>query len=129
MILPDEEVIIEADKDALTKILTNLLDNGTKYAEFKLESGLEKDEVSNNIIFYTKNDGPLIDEENKDRIFEPFVRMETAQSSSGAGLGLSLCRRLAELHQGSLYIDTKLQGFNKFILTLPITQKAIQNQI
>lgn len=121
MRLPEKPIITVADKDAITKILTNLLDNGTKYAGSRLEAELQIDHNDpSQLIFYTLNDGPLIGEADKERIFEPFVRMDTAKSSSGAGLGLSLCRTLAHLHQGTLTLDRSVPGFNKFILTLPL---------
>lgn len=122
MQLPDEPVILEADKEALTKILTNLLDNGTKYADVKLEAILEVNKAAGQVIFSTINDGPQIDPMASERIFEPFVRMDTAKSSSGAGLGLSLCRTLAKLHHGSLNLDVTTEHLNKFVLTLPLWQ-------
>ena len=125
MQLPDNPVIMEADKEALTKILTNLLDNGTKYAETKLDAILEVDKNAQQIIFYTINDGPQIDPTDKQRIFEPFVRTDAAKSSSGAGLGLSLCRTLARLHKGSMILDTSASKFNKFVLTLPLRHDNI----
>jgi len=105
--------------------LTNLLDNGTKYAETKLDAILEVDKNAQQIIFYTINDGPQIDSADKHRIFEPFVRTDTAKSSSGAGLGLSLCRTLARLHKGSMILDTSERKFNKFVLTLPLRHDNI----
>ncbi|GAB3348999.1 hypothetical protein GCM10027566_04710 [Arachidicoccus ginsenosidivorans] len=122
MQLPEDSIILEADKDALTKILTNLLDNGTKYADTRLEAILTVNEATNQVIFSTINDGPIIDPMDSERIFEPFVRMDTAKSSSGAGLGLSLCRTLARLHHGSLKLDSQTATINKFILTLPLNQ-------
>lgn len=126
MHLPAEPVLLQADKDAITKILTNLLDNGTKYADYTLEAALERTSghhaQKEELIFYTLNDGPLVSDTIKERIFEPFFRMDTAKSSSGAGLGLSLCRTLAQLHQGTLVLDTSIPGFNKFVLTLPLRQ-------
>ena len=139
MVLPEAPVLNEADRDALTKILTNLLDNGTKYALSGLEAGLllradwssnrdgDAGQAPDQVIFYTINDGPLISDADKERIFEPFFRMDTAKSSSGAGLGLSLCRTLAARHQGTLKVDTSMPGFNKFVLTLPLTQRKDQN--
>lgn len=121
MHLPDKPAVTWADKDAITKILTNLLDNGTKYAASVLEAGLQTDDVDGRrLVFYTLNDGPLIDQADQQRIFEPFVRLDTAKSSSGAGLGLSLCRTLANLHGGTLTLHRSTAGFNKFILTLPV---------
>lgn len=121
MYLPGAPMHIHADRDALTKILTNLLDNATKYAAARLEAGLEFDDNdSNRLIFYTLNDGSLISEQDKERIFEPFLRLDTAKSSSGAGLGLSLCRTLATLHGGTLILDTSIPGLNKFVLSLPL---------
>ena len=120
LFLPEHEVFIKADKEAITKILTNLLDNGIKYADTKIEAHLEIDDKDNNIVFYTINDGPLILPKDTERIFEPFIRTDTAKSSSGAGLGLALCRTLVKLHHGTLNVSNLGRGLNEFILTLPI---------
>lgn len=128
MYLPQEPVYIEADKDALTKILSNLLDNGTKYAAGTLEARLQLLPDTGQVRFSTTNDGPVINEEDKHRIFDPFVRMETAQSSSGAGLGLSLCATLTKLHHGSLELETPQGAFNTFTLTLPVRQQTTESK-
>ena len=121
MRLPDEPVFLQADKEAITKILSNLLNNASKYADSFIESGLKYgDDNHQQVIFYTINDGPTLTEDDKERIFEPFFRMDTAKRSSGAGLGLALCRTLVELHGGTLRLDTSIPQLNKFVLCLPV---------
>ena len=123
--MPDEPVYLEADKDALTKILTNLLDNTAKYgvaimeAVLSVETNLQTGQPF--IQFITINDGPVISDNESKHLFEPFYRTENAKSHSGAGLGLSLCRSLVALHQGELRVDRETAFLTKFILTLPVT--------
>ena len=67
------------------------------------------------------NDGPPVPAEHRDRIFEPFARIDGARSarSGGAGLGLAIARRIARAHNGDLTLDPATEGAS-FRLTLPL---------
>lgn len=72
-----------------------------------------------------KNDGNLIPSHLKEKIFEPFYRVSGMenQTETGTGIGLSLAHSLAEMHSGSLKLDTTDAKMNTFILQLPIHQE------
>ncbi len=120
----------DVDKEAVIKILSNLLINALKNAESMIHIRLIYDP---NSAFTFKieiaNDGSLIPIELADKIFEPFFQIEDNQSSKakqGTGLGLPLAKSLAEMHHGKLTLEPKAK-LNKFTLELPIKQKeAIQ---
>lgn len=113
------------DREAVIKILSNLLNNALKYSTRSVRITLEKNASSFTIKI--ASDGAKISPENSHRIFEPFFQIRNAKSSvSGAGIGLPLARSLAELHQGRLYLDpTENESFNTFILTLPLNQEKV----
>ena len=116
----------DIDREAFTKIISNLFTNAIKYAETEIRLILEP--AGNQFQIRVINDGKLIPEEMKEKIFEPFFRIgnETgAQIQSGTGLGLPLARSLAELHGGKLYLDIfPGRQQNVFILQLPFNQSS-----
>ncbi|MCL1941937.1 MAG: response regulator, partial [Candidatus Azobacteroides sp.] len=80
---------------------------------------------ANEFIIRVINDGNHISEEMKEKIFQPFYRMDDEtgnKTNPGTGLGLPLARSLAELHHGTLYLDASSDDLNVFVLKLPIKQ-------
>lgn len=120
--LPQECFMADINQEALTKIISNLLNNGVKYASTYLRISLETDEK----VFHirTFNDGEMIPDTMKEEIFKPFVRLDKEDEvTTGTGIGLALSRSLAELHQGSLMME-KGEEVNCFCLTLPVNQDS-----
>jgi signal transduction histidine kinase len=66
------------------------------------------------------NDGFIIPEENKAQIFDSFYRIKETCNYPGTGIGLTLSRSLAEMHGGTLILDTSKKNRNVFILILPV---------
>jgi signal transduction histidine kinase len=66
-----------------------------------------------------KNDGYLIPERLKEKIFEPFFRLKETESQTGTGIGLALSLSLAHLHGGVLKLETPQNNMNVFTLKLP----------
>ena len=125
--LPPDSLWADVDREAVTKIISNLFTNAIKYAQTKIVLTLECTDDSR-LCVKVSNDGQLIPEEMKEKIFEPFFRIGDESGSSirlGAGLGLPLARSLAELHQGKLYLDLLPGLLNIFVLLLPLTQDAV----
>jgi ligand-binding sensor domain-containing protein/signal transduction histidine kinase len=110
------------DTEALNKILSNLVDNSLKYALSKVYISLIVNDDKNTFTIVVKNDGPLIPDEMRDKVFETFYRMKEAEKQSGTGIGLPLSRYLAELHKGSITLLPSEDEMNIFALVLPIHQ-------
>lgn len=109
------------DKEACTKILSNLLSNAVKYARSKIIIHIER-EGNEWFTIDIKNDGNPIPDEIKEKIFEPFFRDDSSIHKSGTGLGLPLARSLAEMHGGSLTLETSSRPLIVFRLRLPVNQ-------
>lgn len=120
--LPSKELYAFIDREAVTKILSNLFSNAVKYAKSSIIVRLSLS--ANYEAFYIDfiNDGTPISPELKDKIFEPFYRIEKDGNKPGTGLGLPLARSLAEMHNGSLRVETfnDNPGMTMFRLTLPV---------
>lgn len=109
------------DKEACTKIISNLLSNALKYAASQIIISIDYLEDSSSISLEVSNDGDNIPQEIRQQIFEPFFRGEYSVHKTGTGLGLPLARSLAEMHRGSLELaDNAL--LTTFRLCLPINQ-------
>lgn len=126
---PEQDFYAHVNREAFTKILSNLLNNAVKYAETYIHVSLQVEEHEERKGFFsvcTVNDGDLIPNEMKEAIFKPFVRFKeqrNGQMATGTGIGLALSRSLAELHHGSLVMSDKT-NVNEFCLTLPIVQAS-----
>lgn len=121
-LLPELPLQACVDREALVKIISNLLTNALKYSRaatvVKLAFAAEQ---PGNFTLMVTNDGPLIPEAEREIIFEPFYRLKDT-GQPGSGIGLSLSRTLAEYHGGTLRYQSTAEGLNRFILTLPLEQ-------
>lgn len=122
--MPMEDFYAHVNQEAFTKIISNLLNNGVKYADKYVHIYLELKNETKEFCIRTINDGVIIPDNMKEEIFQPFVRFNEKQDgkvTTGTGIGLALSRSLAELHQGSLVME-KGETSNCFCLTMPIIQ-------
>ncbi|MDV6220832.1 two-component regulator propeller domain-containing protein [Flavitalea sp. BT771] len=120
---PAADVFAMADEEALNKIFSNLFSNAVKYGQAQVFVRLlPPTNEEGNIIIEIANDGPVIPQEQKERIFEPFYRLKETIRQKGTGIGLALARSLVELHKGQLFLDDSWPGMNKFKLILPINK-------
>jgi signal transduction histidine kinase/ligand-binding sensor domain-containing protein len=127
--LPATTVYLSADAEALTKILTNLFSNAVKYAESKVVVTLytpSKDDPS--LYLDIRNDGNIIPDDMKEKIFEPFVRLKETLRQKGTGIGLALARSLTELHGGNLFCKGSEEGMNVFVLRLPMNHAMVKEK-
>ena len=126
--LPEKDFYAPVDKEALTKILSNLFNNAVKYAQSNIIAQLDIQPESNPNMFMitVSNDGTLIPKDMEEDIFKPFVQIkntDNGQRTAGTGIGLPLARSLAELHKGKLYLKNEDQIC--FCVELPITQENV----
>lgn len=124
LILPNEPMEAYVDKEAFSKIIYNLYSNAVKYADSRVEIKLCPSLKSNSTFsIRVKNDGYLIPESLREKIFEPFYRIKETEKQKGTGIGLALSRSLAQLHKGELILEEPDEGMNVFLLTLPLHQE------
>lgn len=124
--LPEEDIWAAVDKEAITKIMSNLLNNALKYARQSILVELSKDNES--FTIRVTSDGEKISPETGCRIFEPFYQIDKKEGgSNGFGIGLPLARSLAALHKGTLTLDESVgQEGNSFVLNIPLNKEGIQ---
>ena len=118
----DDQLMLQADQEAVTKIMSNLLNNARKYSEtfIKVTARTHDGLMELRVI----NDGKQIPKEKAETIFQPFTRLDDTHSLPGSGLGLPMARSLAEMHGGRLIVDIASE-YNEFVLTLPLAQEQM----
>ena len=110
---------VEADPRLLGRALSNLLRNAQKYAAGAIR--LSAGRVGGKLVLAVEDDGPGIPEEERERVFEPFYRLDRSRdrATGGFGLGLSIARKAVLLHGGSLAVEQSALGGARFVMTLP----------
>ena len=114
-----ESIKLRGNSTFLRLALFNLLANGVRYALSRLHVNLQESE--GNLFIIIENDGPPIPEEKWDLIFKPFFRLDTSRSreTGGTGLGLTIVKKVAEMHCGQVYVAQSDLGSTRFKLIIP----------
>jgi signal transduction histidine kinase len=114
---------IETDPAAVEQIVFNLVDNACKYARHVADRRIHCGAVidAGDAQLFVRDHGPGIDPQHRGRLFRPFSKsaQEAARSAPGVGLGLALCRRLAQDLGGRLDVACPPEGGAVFTLILP----------
>lgn len=119
----EDGISAKIDKEAITKILSNLLNNARKYGEHIVTVSLKR--TNDSFVVTVFSDGERIPKEKAEQIFDPFYQYnERKEKAQGVGIGLSLSRSLAEIHDGSLYLDLQRTDGNSFVLSIPLNMEA-----
>jgi len=120
--LPEKGFYAFIDIEAFHKIMSNLVGNAVKYAAGKVMVRLLPPSAGKGTFrIEVGNDGTLIPWALREKIFEPFFRIN-ATEQPGSGIGLSLSRALTQLHNGVLELQQADSRMNIFALTLPVHQ-------
>lgn len=119
----EQPVIVNADAECITKIVTNLLSNAIKYARDKVEIRLQTSENGYYEIQVFDN-GTGIQKTDYEHIFEPFYQSSNKKAKkTGTGLGLALAKLLVEIHGGKISLESVENQYTVFTVRL-INQKA-----
>lgn len=120
-----------ADADRIREVITNLFDNAVKYTEEgKISIGLTGNEQV--VQCYVKDTGPGIPADDVPHLFQKFYRVDNSATRTigGTGLGLFICRKIIELYNGRIWVESELGKGSTFYINLPrlTTDKAKQLQ-
>jgi signal transduction histidine kinase len=117
----DRELTAYADREKVQQIVLNLLSNAIKYTSDGGEIELSVTDAADVVLVGVRDNGRGIPNEKLEKIFEPFVRIDTgyARPTEGTGLGLAIGRDLARAMNGDITVTSTLGEGSLFILTLP----------
>jgi two-component system, OmpR family, sensor histidine kinase KdpD len=113
-----------ADRRLLQMALLQVVDNASKYARPRSAIALCVDSTDSEIIFSVQNEGSYVAPEERLRIFDRFYRSaDVHHKAPGAGIGLTVTRRIVELHRGRVWVDSTQDAKTTFFCALPQFQK------
>jgi two-component system sensor histidine kinase FlrB len=124
--LPEPDICLLANKTSLASAITNLVHNAVQVVGKGVDihlSACRIDDKANQVCISVEDNGPGIDPEQMQKIFEPFYTTR----SQGTGLGLSVVKTVAQAHQGSVEVTNKPEGGAIFSLYLPIKLNSDTN--
>ncbi|MPN52735.1 Sensor histidine kinase ResE [bioreactor metagenome] len=118
-----EEVEIKADEDMMSQVFINLINNSIKFTPEGGSIKINLHSQDNIIEFEISDTGIGIAEEDQSQIFQRFFKGDKSRSPliKGNGLGLSIVKKIVDMHQGTIQVESKLGRGTTFILTLPKT--------
>jgi two-component system sensor histidine kinase KdpD len=117
---------VRADRELLTMILTQYIDNARKYSTAGTPIEIDARASHSDILISVHNFGSTIMIEDRERIFERFYRSrELRDSVPGTGIGLSVVRKAAEAHHGHVWVISDNKEGTTFYLSLPIDARRM----
>lgn len=121
-----EELVLEGDPFRIRQIAENLLSNALKFTS-KGNIRLRVNYQGNRFTFSIQDTGCGMTHEEQTRIFQEFTRLQSAQGQEGFGLGLSISKKLVELANGTIHIDSIPKQGSTFTVSLPLPHISTSN--
>lgn len=116
-----EQIWVDADKDRIQQVITNLVVNSIKYGkrDGTTEVSIE-DLIKNKVIVRVTDNGEGIEQKNISRLFERFYRVDKSGSrkEGGSGLGLSIVKHIIEAHNEKIYVESDFGVGSEFSFTI-----------
>lgn len=127
--LPDSLPRVWADTDRLRQVVQNLLINASKFTPDGGKITLRAKERDGSLVVEVQDNGPGIPEEDQKRLFQPYNRhLGDREYLSGLGLGLALCKYLVGLHDGEIWLNSRMGKGSIFGFSIPLAT-SIQQQV
>ena len=129
--LPKQPLIVDADMTRLAQVFLNLLNNAARYSDRGARIQLNVELQGSDAVVTVSDTGSGIAADQLPRIFEMFTQVDKSleKSQGGLGIGLTLVKRLVEMHGGS--VEAKSEGLGKgseFVVRLPVVVEALKPQ-
>ena len=111
---------ILADDVLILRVLTNLMDNAVKFTSFGGQITVGAEQIGDTVQFTVTDTGPGIPPESRQRVFDRFARLESAEGVKGTGIGLAFCKLAVEAHGGRIWVESEMGHGATFCFTLPL---------
>jgi two-component system, OmpR family, phosphate regulon sensor histidine kinase PhoR len=109
------------DRQLLEQAVTNLLDNAVKYSDAEKRVVVKASETADAVVISVCDEGPGIEKQHVERLFERFYRVDKGRSRNlgGTGLGLAIVKHIATVHGGTVEVQTAQREGSTFFIKLP----------
>ncbi|BCB96198.1 hypothetical protein JZK55_11200 [Dissulfurispira thermophila] len=115
------------DERRVKEIIVNLLDNAVKYTPDNGKIGIDAHRINDHVEITVWDTGKGIPTESIDKIFDAYHRLYEEEKIKGAGLGLSIVKKLVELHRGNIRVESEVGKGSRFIFTMPVKRKVSES--
>lgn len=120
----DDTIVLQLDAALMGRLVQNLVENAIKYGEPDGQIWLKLEQSGDEVLFHVQDDGIGIAKEEQEKIWKRFYQVDASRTGkNGAGLGLSMVEKIAELHHGYMKLVSTLGKGSIFTLHLPAPQK------
>jgi signal transduction histidine kinase len=111
---------VRGDTTSLAQVVRNLVDNAARHADRSVTVTVR--EVADAVELSVEDDGPGIPEDQRERVFERFVRLDEARArdAGGSGLGLAIVKEIVTAHGGTVAVSSARLGGASFVVRLPV---------
>jgi two-component system sensor histidine kinase ArlS len=118
---PSENLIIQCHPLLLNRAISNIIENAIKYSPKNSTVEISMELVGENVQIGVKDQGPGIDPQQIEKIFQRFYRIDNSRSkkTGGSGLGLAIAKEIVDLHRGLVEVKNVSEKGCKFIINLP----------
>ena len=123
---PDADFTAMVDSEAITKLISNLLTNASKYTKDRVVLSCVVQPEQHTFVVKVTDNGIGISKEDRKRIFKPFF--QAMDNKPGTGIGLSIVKSIVESHNGCIEVESEINKGSSFIVTLPIEQVGVTAQ-
>lgn len=114
------ELLVDADKQKITQVLTNLISNAIKYAPQSVTIEVSVEQLALEAVVSVKDYGPGIAKDDCNKLFDRFYRAKFDTKVIGMGLGLYICNDIVKAHHGSMSVESEPGKGSKFSFRLPL---------
>lgn len=124
--LPEEPIYLDADRARLAQVFGNLLNNSAKYTKSEGTISLSARREDSEVVVSVKDNGAGIPADKLDSIFDMFMQVDSTsdRSQGGLGIGLTLVKRLVQMHGGTIEARSAGEGLgSEFVVSLPVLTK------
>lgn len=111
--------LLHVDGVLIEKVLVNLLENAAKYTPAGTPVTIVGENAPGSVVLRVEDEGPGLPAGDEERVFDKFYRADREGAVTGSGLGLSICRAIAQMHGGSIKAANRASGGAAFTMTLP----------
>jgi PAS domain S-box-containing protein len=121
---PSTDTTVAGDRNQLSQLFQNLVENGIKYNEGKPHIDVSATRNGETVRVEVTDNGIGMAPEQTDDIFEVFQRLHTREEFAGTGIGLSICRKIVDRHGGEIDVESTPGEGSTFVVTLPRGERS-----
>ncbi len=122
--LPDENLTLHCDRQLMSMLLTQYIDNACKYSLYGTTITIRAEQAKGEVIFSVHSFGPVIPMADRERIFDRYYRSSISSNrAAGTGIGLSVAKRAALIHEGYVWVTSDEHEGTTFFAAIPAPEQ------